>query len=132
MASATDLDELRCKLAAQGYSPLPLNGKRPPMKEWTSKTATNVEEMALWGKVYPDCSNTGVLTRLIPTIDIDITDPSAADQVESLARDRFEERGWFLVRFGSFPKRAIPLRTNDPFKKMKLSLIAPNGQGAEV
>ena len=110
MSSMADVEELRCKLAAQGYSPLPLNGKRPPMKEWTTKTTTNVEEVVLWGKVYPDCPNTGVLTRLIPAIDIDITDPSAADQVESLARDRFEEHGWLLVRFGAFPKRAIPLR----------------------
>ena len=132
MSSTADVEELRCKLAAQGYSPLPLNGKRPPMKEWTTKTTTNVEEVVLWGKVYPDCPNTGVLTRLIPAIDIDITDPSAADQVESLARDRWEERGWFLVRFGNFPKRAIPLRTHDPFRKMKLSLIAPNGVGAEI
>jgi hypothetical protein len=126
------VEELRCKLAAQGYVPLPLIGKRPAMKEWTTRTTTNADEVRLWEKVYPGCSNTGILTRLNPTIDIDITDMSAAEAVESLARDRFEERGWFLTRFGNFPKRAVPLRTNNPFKKMKVSLVAPNGKGAEI
>jgi hypothetical protein len=59
------------------------------------------------------------LTRLAPAIDIDILNPEAAEAVE--------ERGNFLVRTGKAPKRAILLRTLEPFKKLQALLIAPNG-----
>ena len=63
----------------------------------------------------------------MPAIDIDIRDPFAAEAVEALARERFEERGYFLVRFGEPPKRAILLRTDQPFPKIVRNLTAPNG-----
>ena len=34
--------------------------------------------------------------------------------IEELTRERFEERGWFLVRIGQPPKRAIVFRTDHP------------------
>src|SRR5205823_7699992 len=39
--------------------------------------------------------------------------------VEKLARERFEEKGYFLVRFGQPPKRAFLFRTDAPFAKIK-------------
>src|SRR4029077_2303543 len=92
--------ELRSQLLRGGYSPIPLQGKIPPMEGWQQKTQTNNDEIKLWSNLYPYCGNTGILTRLSPTIDIDIMDQAAAEAVEELARDRFEERGWFLVRIG--------------------------------
>ena len=44
-----------------------------------------------------------------------------------MARERFEERGFMLVRIGQAPKRAILLRTNTPLKKITGTVIAPNG-----
>jgi hypothetical protein len=38
--------------------------------------------------------------------------------VEELARERFEERGYVLVRIGKAPKRAVLLRTDTPFPKI--------------
>ena len=67
------------------------------------------------------------MTRLAPAIDIDLLDEAAAIAVEELARERFEEHGYFLVRIGRPPKRAILLRTDEPFKKIMRELIAPNG-----
>src|SRR5262245_5918278 len=124
--------ELRVRLLEAGYSPLPLQGKVPPMEGWQKKTLTNTDEIKLWSNLYPSCGNTGVLTRLTPTFDIDIMDQAAAKAVEELARDRFEERGWFLVRIGKPPKRAILLRTLTPFKKTELKLIAPNGTTGKI
>jgi hypothetical protein len=114
-------------LRRAGFAPLPLNGKRPTLKEWTA----NDDEIRLWGRTYPEAENTGVLTRTAPAIDIDIMNPEAAEAVEELARERFEERGYFLVRFGKAPKRAILLRTQEPFKKLQALLIAPNGDAEQ-
>jgi bifunctional DNA primase/polymerase-like protein len=63
---------------ANGYAPLPIEGKRPPLKDWQKKTVTNAAEIELWGKAYPQATNTGILTQLTPTLDIDITNPEAA------------------------------------------------------
>jgi hypothetical protein len=65
-----------------------LNGKRPPLKEWHKKIDSGDDEIRLLGQLYPDATNTGVLTRLAPAIDIDILNPEAAEAVEELARDR--------------------------------------------
>jgi hypothetical protein len=124
--------ELRRRLRRAGYDPLPLDGKAPCLKEWQKRTGSNDDTIELWGELYPYSTNTGVLTRLAPAIDIDIMNPEAAEAVEQLARERFEERGYFLVRTGKAPKRAILLRTLEPFKKIKASLIAPNGEKAEI
>ena len=117
----------RLKLLANGYAPLPIEGKRPPLKDWQKKTDTNAAEIELWEKVYPQATNTGILTQLTPTLDIDITNPEPAEAVEALARERFEERGFVLIRTGQAPKRAILLRTNTPFKKITGNVVAPNG-----
>ena len=117
----------RLKLLANGYAPLPIEGKRPPLKDWQTKTETNAAEIKLWEKVYPQATNTGILTQLTPTLDIDITNPEPAEAVEALVRERFEERGFVLIRTGQAPKRAILLKTNTPFKKITGIVIAPNG-----
>ena len=59
-----------------------------------------------------------MFTERTTTLDIDILDPDAAHYVEDLVRDMFGEAGTVLVRFGSPPKRAIPLRTAKPFAKI--------------
>jgi hypothetical protein len=48
----------------------------------------------------------------------DIRDPYAAAAVERLVRDRFEDKGRILVRFGNAPKRCIPFQTIEPFRKI--------------
>jgi hypothetical protein len=119
--------ELRLRLRAAGYAPLPLAGKRPVIEKWPKRTDASTGDIDIWSKLYPWATNTGVLTRLTPAIDIDILEPDAAKAVEQLARERFEERGYFLVRIGRAPKRAILLRTNEPFIKITAPLIAANG-----
>jgi len=118
VAAALTPTALRLQLWANGYAPLPIEGKRPPLKDWQKKTTTNAQEIELWENTYPQATNTGILTQLTPTLDIDITNPEAAEAVEALARERFEERGFMLVRIGQAPKRAILLRTNTPLKKL--------------
>ena len=122
----------RLRLVAAGYSPVPIEGKRPPMKDWQSKFKTSRAEIVLWEKSWPTSSNTGVLTKFVPALDIDIMHAEAADAIEALAREQFEERGHIAVRFGKAPKRAILLRTDEPFAKLARVFTAPNGSEEKI
>src|SRR3954469_23675268 len=108
---------LRLQLREAGFAPIPVEGKRPLMRGWHTKFDAGPDEIALWAKLYPDQCNTGILCRRTPALDIDLLNPEAADAVEQLARTRFEEHGHVMVRTGAAPKRAIPLRTDEPFQK---------------
>jgi RecA-family ATPase len=119
--------ELRLQLRAAGFAPLPLNGKAPSsVNGWQSKLTVTTDEIRLWEKLYPYDTNTGALTKLVPAIDIDINNPNAAEAVEALAREHFEEHGHILVRIGRAPRRAVLLRTDEPFTKLKLDLVTPH------
>ena len=119
--------EVRNALHLAGYSPIPVNGKKPAPSAWQQKLQTNSDEIALWDRTFPDALNTGILTRITPTLDIDLLNPEAAAAVEDLARERFEEGGHILVRIGKAPKRAILFRTDAPFKKIVCNLVPPSG-----
>jgi hypothetical protein len=122
---------LRKRLLAAGYMPLPCNGKAPPIPGWQDIVATS-KLIDTWERRYPDATNTGVLTDISPAIDIDIMRPDAAAAVEALAREHFEEHGYVLVRFGKAPKRAILLRTNEPFAKIARMFTAPDGSTQKI
>jgi hypothetical protein len=124
VSSAT---EVRIQLLRAGFAPLPADGKKVFLEGWSAKTNTNECEIRLWEKVYPHWTNTSVLTKFTPAIDIDITNPEATDAVEDLARERFSERGRFMVRFGKAPKRAVLFRTAAPFGKIATTFTAAGG-----
>ena len=123
--------ERRKQLVHAGYVPTPVGGKRGVLKAWQKKIETNDAEIDLWSELYPDAKSTGLLTRLMPALDLDILDQDAAEACEALARERFEEKGHFLVRFGQPPKRAVIFRTHQPFKHIGVSLVAPNGDESQ-
>jgi hypothetical protein len=127
ISSTNDPTPLRHQLRAAGFCPVPLRGKKAFQDNWTKRTDPSSADIDNWALHYPDAPNTGLLTRLMPTLDIDIRDEKAAQAVEDLVREKFEERGYILVRVGNAPKRAIPFRTNEPFKMLSCSLIAANG-----
>jgi RecA-family ATPase len=120
-------DTTRERLARAGYIPTPLSGKVPVLERWQKKLEVTAGDLNIWSRLYPDARNTGVLCRSMPSLDIDIQHPEAAEAVEDLVRERYEERGRILVRFGNAPKRAIPFRTDEPFEKIYVDVIAPNG-----
>jgi putative DNA primase/helicase len=125
----TPATECRRALKKAGFDPIPVNGKKPDgINGWTQKIGTSDEEIVGWQASYPSHTNTGIVTRRCPTFDIDVSDEAAAESVESLIKKRFEERGRIIVRIGRAPKRAIPFRTNAPFKKIACELIDPGGK----
>jgi hypothetical protein len=110
--------EVRRQLLRGGFTPLPLCGKAPVIQAWQKHHDTTEHEIEFWSRTHPAAQNTGILTRLTPTLDIDIIDPDAASAIERLVRDRFEDKGRILVRFGKAPKRCIPFQTIEPFPKI--------------
>src|SRR3974390_174365 len=121
----------RKRLLAAGYQPLPVNGKAVLILKWSEIVPTDAI-ITNWAQALPDHTNTGLLTRTTPTIDIDCLDPFAAETIENLAREQFGDRGRVLVRFGRKPKRAIPLRTDAPFSKIVVNFKAPNGSTNKI
>ena len=123
------IEEFRLNLLAGGYAPLPLVGKKPVFDDWPKRLDVTRQEIERWSRASPAARNTGILTKFTPVFDIDIFfDPEAAAAVVQLARERFEEHGYFLVRAGNWPKRAVPFRTDAPFPKISVLLTAPDGK----
>ena len=129
--NAAPAADVRRALLQNGYSPLPCTGKAPPLKNWQQKFETNTAEIDLWSKTWPCATNTGILCRFTPCLDIDVLDAEAAGAVEDLVRERFEDAGYVLTRIGKAPKRAVPFRTQEPFAKIAVPLIAPNGDTSQ-
>jgi hypothetical protein len=118
--------DVRARLVTNDYVPLPCIGKRPVLKEWQTRGQTSESDLAMWARSFPDAVNTGVLTALTPVLDLDILDADAADAAVAMVRRRFEDRGKIMLRSGRTPKVAIPFRTDTPFKKVSVALIAPD------
>ena len=113
----------RKSLLASGYSPVPVNGKRIQLSDWQNIRATNAI-IETWATTRTDHLNTGVLCRDTPFVDIDVTDEEVAESIEALLESEIEKSA---VRIGRPPKRAIPFRTDTPFKKIATQFKAPNG-----
>ena len=112
----------RSAMLANGYVPIPLDGKKPILNGWQNMTV-NQQTIDGWGSK----GNTGMRTAFTPVFDIDILHEHAAQLVEEVVRKSLQERGTTLVRIGLPPKRAIVMRTNLPFKKIIRTLVEPNG-----
>ena len=76
--------------------------------------------------------NTGAKTSTTPVMDIDITQPEAADVVDEIAKDWFSDRGVIPTRFGNAPKRALFFRTETPFRKMAVQFEDESGKRHKI
>jgi uncharacterized protein YoaH (UPF0181 family) len=132
MITIAQTSALRRKLVQLRYTPLPLFGKVPAIERWQQVTNVSHEMIVMWAKSWPDATNTGILTRLTPALDLDIVSEAAAIACEDYVRERFEEKGWFLVRIGKAPKRAILFRTDAPFRKITAPLISPHDSAEKI
>jgi hypothetical protein len=121
------ISELRLALRAAGHAPVPACGKAIYLQEWSTKGAASAEEVAAWSADHPDWSNTGVLCSRTPTLDIDLPNPEAVEAVADMTRDWFDGRGTILTRTGQAPKRAVPFRTEQPFQKIRIQFVKPEG-----
>jgi hypothetical protein len=111
---------IRLRLLNAGFIPTPCIGKNGTVKGWSKTLSVTPELIDHWGRTHPAATNTGVLTKFAPGLDIDIRDPDAAEAVERMAVQRFETVDAFIpLRIGQPPKRLGLFRLEgEPFKKM--------------
>jgi hypothetical protein len=120
----------RKRLLKTGYLPIPVCGKAPAIPGWSDIHATE-DIVDSWVKLYPNARSTGILTRDVPTVDIDILDAEVAEEVEALLWDTIGTRT--MVRFGRAPKRAVLFQCSATFKKTMTPLFtAPSGTKNKV
>jgi hypothetical protein len=132
---------VRLKLKTTGFSPIPLYGKEPPTKDnnpygsligWQHLHDVPVEKIEAWERKWPDAGNTGILTYRTTAFDIDVMHAEAAEAVEALACERFGALGRILIRIGMAPKRAVLMRTEVPFSKIKRVFTSPDGSKHKI
>src|SRR5262245_34560819 len=75
----------RKQLLDAGYIPIPTNGKIPAPRAWQD-TAPTVQDIDEWSRQYPTATNTGILTKYTPTVDIDVHDARVAEELEITLR----------------------------------------------
>jgi hypothetical protein len=133
MSTIAAVNALRLELAARSFTPIPLFGKEPAAKEWQKTENVSRALIEMWTKTWPHARNTGVLCKDTPTLDLDLLNQEAVRAItDELVRERFDERGYVLIRHGKPPKLAIPFRTITPFKKLVVNVIAPNGNTEKI
>jgi hypothetical protein len=122
--------DVRLRLHAAGFDPCACRGKEALMVGWNKKYTA--EEVAAWANQYPAWTNTGIRTSNAPAFDIDIKNEEAAEAAEELIRNLYADRGTLLTRIGEAPKRALLFRTTQPFPKIRVNFVAPNGSSHHI
>ena len=117
--------ELRLKLLAAGYDPLPCAGKAALLDGWTTIDLTP-DLIREWPQTHPASVNTGIRCGHAIGIDIDITDAALSERVKNLALQMLGDTT--LVRIGRAPKQLLVYRTETPARKK--SVAAGKGKGA--
>lgn len=112
------------KIHEVGWEIIPIRAgaKAPLATGWIQGfDALQIRKFA--GEEYAS-GNIGLLAKHFPGVDIDVLNEECAAAIEQHA---CRVLGPGPVRFGHKPKRLISYRTNYPFKKRKVFLIAPDG-----
>jgi hypothetical protein len=126
---AEGITEHRLALRTADFDPLPDDGKECHLIGWPTKTNITATEISSW-KSLPASRNTGILCKFTPAFDVDIINADAADAVEALVRERFNDAGQILVRTGLPPKRLVPFQISfsaATFAKITAKLTSPDG-----
>jgi hypothetical protein len=136
-----EVSALRLRLRDAGFPPTPVVGKAPCTTAWQRLIDVKDADIAGWRLNFPNATNTGIITKYAPALDIDILKPDAVAAVVELVRRRFSERGRILLRTGLAPKVLIPFRMPacrdvkkielGPFKKIPIA-FKPATEGAKA
>ena len=143
MSTFLDPTKLRLAVFANGYMPLPITdvdfpnvkspGKQPYFTGWTKLGRHNVTPDVIrgWERDVAKHSNTGILTGDLVGVDIDITVPELAKQIDRLAEELLGSTP--LHRVGKQPKLLRCYRVERPFRKIETpELLLPDDEKLQV
>ncbi|AZO47233.1 MAG: hypothetical protein E5V66_01905 [Mesorhizobium sp.] len=125
MAKTTPLSptEVRLRVKAHGYSPLPNKAKECVLREWPTVEATEELITKKWSRML-GCTATGIrLDDDLAVIDIDVDDEVQIKNILNRLYDAFPDTLGnpdvpLLIRHGGGAKLAIFIRTDEPFSRI--------------
>jgi RecA-family ATPase len=128
----TDVIPLRLKLLANGYRPVPVLGKRPPLNGWQNICKTAAEyEIRRWSRDLHDAVSTGILGGLVIGVDIDVLIPELAERLAFKCKEILGHTP--LRRVGRAPKILFCYRVEAPIRKLSTpTLILGDGSEHKV
>jgi hypothetical protein len=113
-----DIISLRLKLRENGYCPVPVIGKAPPLPGWQNICKTAAEyEIRRWSRDIPDAVSTGILGGLVIGVDIDVLIPELAERIAFKCKQILGHTP--LRRVGQAPKILFCYRVEAPIKKLQ-------------
>ncbi|MGT2443074.1 bifunctional DNA primase/polymerase [Ensifer adhaerens] len=119
------LAELRRGLLANGYVPVPVDGKRPKIKGWSS-FRPKPEQIDGQIRRYSDHNNTGILCGDVVAVDIDVPDICAAEHLRTMVL-ALPGADSALQRIGRAPKVTFIFRASDARRKKITGKYIVNG-----
>lgn len=115
-SSVNPIAELRRQLIANGYRPVPVNGKKTTVGGWSSLDM-QPDEVDHYLHTYPDHTNTGLLTGELVAIDIDAPTPAMAEKLIERLLDIVPTAAGAPYRIGKAPKCLYAFRATERREK---------------
>ena len=112
--SAPTFHDVGLRLFEAGFQPIPVNGKKPVVKDWSAMTL-HEDQIRFWAEGDKGRLNVGLRTDDLVAFDLDIYRASVADEVEAAIRARF---GDAPKRVGDPPKRLLLYAAKKPGTKI--------------
>ena len=129
MSAHATFSETAHRLRDAGYIPIPMNGKKPALRNWQKITRPSDEFLdRLMGSFAGH--NTGVLTGRVVAIDIDLDDAGEAHEMSALAMRTLGPTDF--VRIGRAPRRALIYQSETPRPKITVGQVEVLGAGQLV
>ena len=108
-----------------GYEPVPLEAKKPALKNWNNRPL-GVTAIRNFAAKHPEC-NLGFRTGCLVGIDIDIDEEFAARRMQSVAEGMLGFTPY--VRIGKFPRRTLFYRVRKPVRSASFGKVDILGVG---
>ena len=113
-----------------GFSPIPLDGKKPCVRNWTNFVMEKDDEKRQAFIEKHKTKNIGFRTGHLVAIDNDNDDPIEARRVRQVVFDICGQTPF--IRQGRAPREVYLYRTSDPQNKMQVGGVEILGRGQQV
>lgn len=126
----TPIVDIRRALLENGYIPVPVKGKGPRIKGWTT-FRPKLEQLDGQARKHADHPSTGILCENVVAIDIDALDQDVSEKlIVRLMQIPGAERA--PCRVGKAPKALFLFRTSTPLAKRMTPEYSVNGRKCQV
>jgi hypothetical protein len=118
VATAQQLTDLRLRLQANGYHPVPVIGKAVKMPAWQTRClSATPQQISNWSYSQSDCKSTGILCGQTVGVDIDVLDERISSMLAACAARMLGPTS--LRRIGKAPKTLLMYRVETPHDKQQ-------------